>query len=335
MRLSALVVPREKGETARQRLIELDLLHKGAKMRSDEKHVYLPLKSLPDETTPLPPHSITVLDFEEVIPRKTVEDLLGYTPPHDIIGDLAVLNTTSPSPEAEADALLRTHKHLRGVFQSTAPLSGEFRTRILRHVKGVQRTRTLYREHGLSYELDIAQVYFTPRLATERLRVAERITGGVVVDMFAGIGPFSLLIAKKQPRTRSVAVDKNRHAVNYLKRNIQRNKTWNVDAVLADSKHLPLKDDIAEHIIMNLPHSAHRFLPEAIRILKHRGVLYYYDITPADDLYHTSIQEIHTQASQLGFRIEVLAQRNVRSYSPHHYNICIEARIHKTPYGFE
>ncbi|MDQ6964792.1 MAG: methyltransferase domain-containing protein, partial [Mariprofundales bacterium] len=208
---------------------------------------------------------------------------------------------------------------------------GEFRTRVLTHIRGVRRTETTYREHGLVYELDVSRVYFTPRLATERLRVAEGIEGGVVVDMFAGVGPFSLLIAKTRPQARVVAVDKNRHAVQYLKRNIQRNKVHNVDAMLADSAHLPLPSSTADHVIMNLPHSAEQFLSEAIRVTKPRGIIHYYDIAPEDRLYRGR-EELQRRGREAGCSVEVVAQRVVRSYAPYQYNVCIEARIDKS-YG--
>jgi tRNA (guanine37-N1)-methyltransferase len=329
MKLNALVVPREMGEAARRRLSELQLLYRGARIHQAGGFLYIPLKALPDADDALPPHRIECFEFEELQQRKTIEDLLGYTPSFDVIGELAILNASSPNPQAEAEAILSVHRNIKGVFQSAAPISGEFRTRRLTHLRGTNKTHTVYREHGLSYELDLSLVYFTPRLATERRRLAEKIKGGVVVDMFAGVGPFSILIAKKQKRARVLAVDKNRDAVKYLKKNLQRNRAENIAATLADSAHLPVPANTADYVIMNLPHSAEQFLSEAMRIIKHRGIIYYYDITPEDQLYQSSIEEMQRRGAEAGCSVEVIAQRVVRSYAPYQYNICIEARIGK------
>ncbi len=328
VKLIALVVSTKHAEVALRRLIELHLLHSYAKVHRAGHYIYLPLVSAPDDAL-LPPYKIDSFDFEELPQRRTIKHILGYTPSFDVIGDVAILPATSLDPSGEAEAILLTQKNIHGVFQSTAPVSGEFRTRILTHIKGECRTKVKYQEYGLTYELDVAQVYFTPRLATEHHRIASKVASGVVVDMLAGIGPFSIPIAKKNPNTTIIAIDKNRNAVQYLKQNIKRNKTKNVCAVIADSMTLPLGCNIANHLIMNLPHSAHQFLDEALRVIKNEGIIYYYDITTDDDLYQASIQEMQTHAAESGCSIDVVSQHVVRSYSPHHYNICIEARVYK------
>ncbi|RZN15039.1 MAG: class I SAM-dependent methyltransferase family protein [Methanosarcinales archaeon] len=327
VKLIALVVSAKHAEVAIRRLIELHLLHSYAKVHRTGHCVYLPLVYVPDDAL-LPPHRLDSFDFEELPQRRTIKNILGYTPSFDAIGDIAILPANSPNPPAEAEAILSTQKNIHGVFQSIAPVSGEFRTRILAHIKGECRTKVKYQEYGLVYELDVAQVYFTPRLATEHHRIAGKVVGGVVVDMFAGIGPFSIPIAKKNPNTTVIAIDKNRNAVRYLKQNIKRNKTKNVCAVIADSMMLPLECNIANHLIMNLPHSADQFLDEALRVIKNKGIIYYYDITTEEKLYQASVQEIETHAVKSGCSIEVVSQHVIRSYSPHHYNICIEARVH-------
>ncbi|CAD7770418.1 tRNA (guanine(37)-N1)-methyltransferase Trm5b [Candidatus Methanoperedenaceae archaeon GB50] len=330
MRLDALVVSLRDGEVARRRLIELDLLHRGVKVKRDEKHLYLPLRSLPPDSSSLPDHRIESIEFEEVSRVESVKEILGYAPSFDVIGDIAILGASSEDPLAEADAILRSHKHIRAIFQARTPIRGEFRTRGLTHLRGEKRTTTTYREHGLSYRLDVSEVYFTPRLGTERERVAERIERGVVLDIFAGIGPFSILIGKRHPEVTVIAVEKNRSAVRYLKENIRANNIENVHPVLGDSMMLPAKGDSADHVIMNLPHDAEKFLGEALRVIRSGGIIYYYDITPEDNLYQESIEAIQKAVVDAGCRVEVLRERVVRSYSPRHYNTCIEARVHKT-----
>lgn len=329
MRLDALVVSVMDGEVARRRLIELNLLHRDVKVQRDEKHLYLPLKSVPIDDSFLPDHRIESIEFEEVSKIVNVKEIIGYAPSFDVIGDIAILGASTQDPMAEADAILKSHKHIHAIFQSTAPITGEFRTRSLIHLRGERKTITTYREHGLVYRLDVAEVYFTPRLGSERERIADRIQSGVVLDIFAGIGPFSILIGKRHPSVKVIAVDKNRSAVQYLKENIRTNNRENVHPVLADSMMLPIRGDSADYVIMNLPHDAEKFLSEAFRVIRNGGIIYFYDITPEDDLYHESVETIQTAGSSMECEVEVLRERVVRSYSPHHYNTCIEARVHK------
>ena len=329
MRLDAFVVSVLDGEVARRRLIELNLLHRDVKVQHDENHLYLPLKSVPLDSSFLPAHRIESIEFEEVSKIVNIKEIIGYAPSFDVIGDIAILGASSQDPMAEADAIIKAHKHIRAIFQSTTPLTGEFRTRSLTHLRGNESTKTTYREHGLVYRLDVAEVYFTPRLGTERERIAGGIRGGVVLDMFAGIGPFSILIGKRHPGVKVIAVDKNKSAVHYLSENIRENNAENVYPVFADSIMLPVRSESADYVIMNLPHDAEKFLSEVFRVIRADGIIYYYDITPEDDLYQGSIETIQTAGSSMRCVVEVLSERVVRSYSPHHYNTCIESQVHK------
>ena len=332
LRLDALVVPLRHGEVARRRLIELGLLHRDVKVRCERNLLYLPLTSVPSvplDDPFLPACRIESVEFEEVSRIVDVKEILGYAPSFDVFGDIAILGASSQDPLAEADAIIKAHKHISSVFQSTAPLAGEFRIRSLTRLRGEERTRTTYREHGIVYRLDVAEVYFTPRLGTERERITGGIRSGVVLDMFAGIGPFSILIGKRHPNVKVIAVDKNKSAVQYLRENIRANSAENVYSVFADSMMLPVRGESADYVIMNLPHVAQKFLSEAFRVIRDGGTIYYYDITPEDNLYQKSVKTIQEAAAGAGCMVEVLQERVVRSYSPHRYNICLEAQVHK------
>ena len=102
--------------------------------------------------------------------------------------------------------------------------------------------------------------------------------------MFAGVGPFALLLAKKGADV--IAMDKNPVAVKYLRENALLNKINNIEILEGDAAELALRyENRADHVIMNLPHSASEFLIPAMRAAKSGGVVHYYCIAPEDDLY--------------------------------------------------
>ena len=83
------------------------------------------------------------------------------------------------------------------------------------------RVVTIHREYGCRYKVDLAKAYFTPRLSTERSRILSWIKeGDTIIDMFAGVGPYSILLAKSKKPSNVIAIDKNPDAVYYLKENI-------------------------------------------------------------------------------------------------------------------
>jgi tRNA (guanine37-N1)-methyltransferase len=223
---------------------------------------------------------------------------------------------------------MSTCKSIKTVVAPISDVEGEFRTRRFKVVAGEVRTTTTHKEHGLSYRVDLKGAYFTPRLGTERLRIAGLIDPSeVVLDMFAGVGPFALLLAKRGSRV--VAIDKNPVAVKYLRENALLNKVENIEILEGDAAELALSyKDWADHVIMNLPHSASQFLIPAITAAKSGGVIHYYAISPEEDLYR-DVALIEKAATQMGASVEVLYRGVVRSYSPRKYNVVIDFRVRK------
>ena len=146
--------------------------------------------------------------------------------------------------------------------------------------------------------------------------------------MFAGVGPYSILIAKSKKPSKVVAIDKNPDAVRYLRENIILNSAKNIEAIEGDAREEAKKFAVtADHVIMNLPHNAHEFLDPAVLLTKPGGIIHYYGMAHEDDLFESFIKLIRAAAERAGRQVEVLEKRVVRSYAPHQYNVCIEARI--------
>jgi tRNA (guanine37-N1)-methyltransferase len=261
---------------------------------------------------------------EECVPSP--EDLLGFRPSFEVVGDIAMIEDIDA--ERVAAALMSTSKSIRTVIAPISDVEGEFRTRRFRHVAGEVGTVTLHREHGLRYRVDLEGAYFTPRLGTERLRIAGLVSpGDVVLDMFAGVGPFALLLAKKGADV--IAMDKNPVAVKYLRENALLNKIKHIEILEGDAAELALHyENRADHVIMNLPHSASEFLIPAMRPAKPGGIVHYYCIAPDDDLYRDEAL-IGKAAEEVGVRVEVLYKAIVRSYAPHRSNVVIDFLVKK------
>ena len=330
MKQQCIQVDKTKGEQVRKVLMEKGALDTSVRIVSDESYIYIPLISAVDlMDLPFEDLQVTEHDFKVHEKPATLESILGHIPRYEVIGNIALLESDEGDLETTAAALLKVHPHLRTVLSALSPVEGEFRTRRFTFVKGEDTTQTVHREYGCKYAIDMEKAYFTPRLATERSRVLEQVKDGeVIVDMFAGVGPFSILIAKNRPSCRVLAIDKNPEAVKFLRHNIELNAVNNVEAVEGDAKEEAQRHiGIADHILMNLPHTAQEFLDAAMIIAKPGTVIHYYDITPESDLYSSSLSHIESAASKAGFAVELIATRIVRSYSPHQFNVCIEVRI--------
>jgi tRNA (guanine37-N1)-methyltransferase len=317
------------GERFRKTLVERELFDRCRKICSDDSHVYLPVlpldQSVIDDLSGLGQFELLEREFlPEEIPLSP-EDLLGRSPSFEQVGDIAIVEPERA--EEVASALMRCSRSIKTVIAPISDVEGEFRTRRFRHVAGEPRTVTVHKEHGIRYRVDLEGAYFSPRLGTERLRVASLVhPGEVVLDLFAGVGPFALLMAKRGARL--VAVDKNPVAVKYLRENAILNKV-ELEIQEGDASEIALQyPDTADHVIMNLPHSASMFLAPAMRAAKNGGTVHYYAIAPEDDLYRDH-RVIEAAAAELNISVEFLYQGIVRSYAPHRFNVVIDFRVAK------
>ena len=199
----------------------------------------------------------------------------------DVVGDIAIVRLAEFRPKEKqkvAGALLAEMKNVAVVMEQEGGIEGEFRLRRLRHLAGEKRTATVHRENGCSYKVDVARCYFSPRLATERLRVAREVGAGErVLNMFAGVGPFSIPIAKLAG-AEVVSCELNGYAAKLHAENDRINKVEGlVEVVAGDANSLPSKSKRKfDRILMPLPESANLFLPTALRLAKRGGVIHYY-----------------------------------------------------------
>ncbi len=333
MGINCVKVPKRYGEPNRRALIEMELLDSSKKITSDSDHLFIPIVREPNDAEKGNLVDVEFLEheFEEHEKAPTLEDLLGFVPHYEVIGDIALIEADDPDAVRIGEALLKFHPHVNTVLGATSPVVGEFRVREFVLVAGVNKTETIHKEYGCRYIVDLAKAYFTPRLSTERERILSWIKpDDVVVDMFAGVGPYSILIAKKASPKKVVAIDKNPAAVEFLRRNVVLNSVDNVEVVEGDANveaEMQRFAGIADHVIMNLPHNAYDFLDSAVKLIKTGGMIHYYGITHEDDLFDGSIGLIEAAAKRVGRQIEVMGKRTVRSYAPHQYNVCIEVRV--------
>lgn len=319
-------IEKNLGEHIRQFLLLHNLLDNSVRIASDKNYIYLPLVS--NSNTLLDGLIIAQHDFKVNRKTATLKDMVGFTPSYEIIGNLAILEDNKDI-EKTAEALMILNPYLKTVLLTDSPVEGEFRTRKFKVIKGELSTATIFKEYGCSYRIDMEKAYFTPRLGTERARILQQVINGqTVIDMFAGVGPFSILIAKNNPKSKIISIDKNPEAINLLKHNISLNKIQNIIPIEGDVRDaiLPFAHS-ADHIIMNLPHNAHEFLDFALIGAKIGTMIHFYDIAHENNLYEKTLENIKEAIKKSDFEITNIQKRIVRSYAPHQFNVCVEVEL--------
>lgn len=244
---------------------------------------------------------------------------------YDIVGNIAIIKLPKELmayKENIASAIIKTNRCVKGVYADLGVWADK-RIRKLVHMGGEKNTTTLHREHGLKMRVDISRVYFSPRLATERMRVAKAIKNYMTtgLDMFAGIGPFSLLIAKMYPKICIWALDFNPVAIELLKYNISLNNLRNRIIPVEGESHTLAKVFVEkgmkfDFIIMNLPHNAIDFLLDAFNLVSNGGMIFLYAIVQRMDGVDTICHRIKKEAKIVGKKATISEWHIVHPYSP-------------------
>ncbi|HJN57537.1 MAG TPA: class I SAM-dependent methyltransferase family protein [Nitrososphaerales archaeon] len=253
----------------------------------------------------------------------------------DVVGNIAVIKIPDSLMNKKriiATTLLDKIKPVTTVLMQSTPVSGDFRTRHLELIGGEDKTTTEYREHGCIFKVDLATAYFSPRLSTERQRIAELVQPGeTVVNLFAGVGAFSIIIAKKVPETRIYSVDINPEANQQAIENIRVNKVnKNVIPILGDARNAVSQiEEKAERVLMPLPEKAAEYLDTAIELLKTPyGVVHYYTHTYAsrrENAFEGPTKEI--KKNILKNRYSIVSKRIVREVGPRWYQVVLDLKI--------
>ena len=215
-----------------------------------------------------------------------------------------------------------------------SPVRGDYRVRDLEFIAGENRTITEYREHACRFKVDIAKTYFSPRLSTERQRIAEMVGDNeTVVNMFAGVGTYSVVIAKMNRTCKVYSIDSNSAASELDKINAKLNKVQDrVVSIWGDAVEV-IKDRLsgqADRVLMPLPERASEFVDSAVLALKEKGIVHYFAHVKADS--KKAGQELGLQDAVNAFAKydhQVLGVRVVREVGPRIYQIVADVSVRR------
>ena len=353
MEAPCLRVPRILGEKAIIHLRDLGLLSLELKIQQVEDYLYIPLirKPLPADIEELEKSlsafEISTHKFPERAKRHhTLPDVLeDKLPPHllatvpraiDFVGEIAVIEIP---PELErhkgmiGEAIMQIHKQVHTVLAKSGAVEGVYRLRAFEIIAGVRETETIHKEYGCVYHVDLAKAYFSPRLSHEHDRVASKVKEGeTIIDMFAGVGPFSVLIAKRHENVRVYAIDVNPDAIDLLKRNLNENRVeQKVTPILGDADQIIEErlSGVADRVIMNLPERAIEYVDSACEALKREGgTAHYYDFANTPNPLETAQVRLIEAVEKTDRNIQkILFARKVRAIAPYAWQVVVDAEI--------
>jgi len=258
----------------------------------------------------------------------------------DVVGDIAIVKIPDDLKHRAkeiAEAIMQSNSHIKTVLNQVSPVSGDFRLRRFELVMGEKKTETIHKEHGCLFKVDLEKCYFSPRLSFERARIARQVKPSeVVVNMFAGVGCFSIVIAKKSEARRAYSIDINPWAIKYAEENVRLNRVEHiVKPILGDAKRVIEEKlrNVSDRVLMPLPEKAYEYADFALMALKPSGgIIHYYDFVHAgknENPVHKVEEKISHKFSLLGVDFEVYSGRIVRTIGPRWFQIVLDIKINK------
>lgn len=257
---------------------------------------------------------------------------------YDVVGDIAVIRipeTLNHRAKEIAIEVAKNNQHVRTVLRQTSPVAGNLRLRQLEWLFGEKRTETIHKEFGYILKVDLAECYFSPRLSFERMRIAKQVKPDeVIVNMFAGVGCFSIVIAKyARPRV-VFSIDVNPRAIDFFKENVALNKVRHVvEVIMGDAKDIVVNQlqNVADRVLMPLPEKAYDYLGYALTALKPEGgTVHYYDFVHAgkdEDPVEKVKQKVSEKMLKLDTSFKFREGKTVRPVGPRWHQVVLDIGI--------
>lgn len=270
--------------------------------------------------------------LENALSEKESDELISA---FDQIGEIIIVripDSLLSKKKIIGKALLDDVKIVRSVFYQASAVSGDFRTRDLEILAGEDNTETEYKEFGCRFTVDVKNAFFSPRLSTERGRIANLIQNGeVMTNMFAGIGMFSIMAAKQKKCT-VYSLDINPIASKLCEINIGLNKlAGNIISINGDASEI-IKEQLinkSDRTLMLLPERSDEFLESAINTTKDGGIIHYYSHIHADKKTEAGKLSEEHYLRVTPVKSEILHSKIVRPVGPRYYQTVVDVKISK------
>lgn len=246
---------------------------------------------------------------------------------YDIVGDIAIFaempRELTKKEKLIGEALLKLHKNVKVVCKKIGKYAGKYRIPKLKIIAGEKRKETTYIENGIRLMLDVEKVYFSPRLGTERKRIADLVKPNEnVLVMFSGCGPYTIQIAKRA--THVTAIEVNPIAHKYALKNLELNKIKNATILKGDVKKVvPQLKERFDRIVMPLPKDATGYLKQALSAAKTGCIVHLYSFAK-DEEFDAVKAAIQYGCEQYKRRCKVLSIVRAGEYAPRVHRICID-----------
>ncbi len=217
----------------------------------------------------------------------------------------------------------------RTVLRDVGGIGGEYREPLVEFLWG-DDAETVHLENGVRFRFDASKIMFSSGNIDERVRMAYLPSHNeIIVDMFAGIGYFSIPMAVHSRPKKICACEKNPTSFKYLRENILLNRVEGIiEPLLGDNREV-CPENIADRVIMGYVGKTHLFLQKGFSVLKDMGIIHYHETCPEELLPQRPILRVRANAKDSGYKVLGINLRKIKSYAPGIAHIVVDAKVEK------
>ncbi len=329
--MKAVLVTGKEAEAVRQKLLSEDALDKTRKLEKKNGFVEIPVTEyyMTDE--------FTLVEQEEpefYTPKNHFVDFLDITESEkkllpsgwQILGDIIIISlheALEHRKEEIARALLSLYPRCRTVLLDRG-INGKMRLPGREIIAG-EKTETVHKENGCLFKLDAMRIMYSRGNLAEKKRMSRLGKDETIVDMFAGIGYFSIPAAVHSRPKKIFAIEINPVAFGYLKENIKLNRVEDIIEPVPGDCAVVTPRRSADRVIMGYL-NAHEYLEQGISALLPHGLLHYHEAVP-EAIERRPVGRIIEAAEKLGRKAEIITMRRIKKYSPGVWHVVVDARV--------
>jgi len=274
-----------------------------------------------------------MVSLKELLRNKlTKKEMETMVSSYDVVGDVAIVEIPTILEKKEkiiGEAIMKINKHIKVVCKKAGIHRGIYRRQKLKIIAGERRKTTIHRENKVLIKLHLEKVYFSPRLSTERLRIAKQIKPGEeVLVMFSGVAPYCLVIAKNSEAKIVYGVEINPVAHKYAEENVKLNKLSDrIKLYLGDVRMVvPELKKKFDRIVMPLPLGGENFLDVALSAIKKKGTIHFYDFKDESG-FEIAKKKVIDACKKAKKKCKILRLVKCGQIAPRTYRVCIDFEV--------
>ena len=271
--------------------------------------------------------------LKEILKDKVPKEILEKIPrSFDIVGNkekaVAIIDWDGNYKQEIFEAIKTLNKNVKSVLFKKSGRKGILRLYEF-EVLGEKNTEVIHKEYGYYLKLDPQKVYFSVREATERQRIASKVTENEkILYLFSGIAPIAIAIAKKVKNVKIFCVEINKDAVKYAEENKKINKvSEKIFNIICDVNYLKLKEKF-DRILVTLPISDENYFKKALEFAKKGTIIHYYNWGEESDPFKKALKDVEEACKEFGYNFEILDKQIVSEYAPKIYKIRMDVKVY-------